>query len=114
MKGFASLFFLAALGGCAITSHPTPTELAGHPNRYDDRQISTCGLVVTGGGKCNLKASAREIWLSSASKLCAAPTSRTTYANVSGTFSALASGTKLVIRKASIEPLEGSCPQGGT
>lgn len=89
MKGFASLFLLASLSGCAMTAYPTPAELAGNPNRYDDRRIVTCGQVVTGGGKCYLQARTKEIWLSSASALCAAPTPSITQAKISGLFSAL-------------------------
>jgi hypothetical protein len=114
MKGFAGLILLAALSGCAASTSPTPAELAQNPARYNDRQITTCGQVIAGGGKCSLKTGAREIWLSSASKLCAAPVSNTSYASISGTFSALASGTALVIRKANIKPLDGSCPGSGT
>jgi len=114
MKVFASALLLVSISGCAMTAHPTPAELAGNPSRYDDRQIVTCGQVVTGGGKCHLKASGKEIWLSSASALCAAPTPSITYANILGLFSSLESGAMHVVRKANIEPLEGVCPASGT
>ena len=114
MKLVSSLIALTALSGCAATSTPTPAELARNPSRYNDRQITTCGQITAGGGKCVLKAPAGEIWLSSASQLCASPAARSTHANISGTFLSLGSDAELVIRKAIIQPLSANCPSGGT
>lgn len=110
MKQIAILAILFAFSGCTGKANPTPSDLATDFKRYDDQQVATCGQIVTGGGKCTLKTSTKEIWLSSQSELCAAQTSTTSYANVSGLFSALDSGADLVLRKAKIEPISGNCP----
>ena len=114
MKRIAILTFLFALVGCNGAASPTPSELANNFQRYDDRQITTCGQIITGGGKCTLQTDTKEIWVSTKSQLCAAQASSTTYAKVSGLFSVLDSGAEPVIRKASIEPLHGGCPASGT
>jgi len=114
MKKFASLTISFVLCGCAATANPSPEQLSLHPDRYDDRQISTCGSVRLGGGKCTLEINSKEIWLSSTSKLCTAQTTTATNANISGLFSVLGSDESLVLRKASIEPISGECSLSST
>lgn len=114
MKNLEVLIVLLALSGCAGTASPTPDELAQDPGRYHDRQITTCGQVVLGGAKCSLLTPAGEVWISSASEACAAPTATVVYAKVSGQFTFIATDKNLVIRKADINPLVGGCPQQAT
>lgn len=111
MKNLGALVVLLALSGCAGSTTPTPAELARDPGRYDDRQITTCGQVVLGGAKCSLVTPAGEVWLSSASETCAAPAAVVVYAEVAGRFSVIEASKDLVIRKATIKPLVGGCPQ---
>jgi hypothetical protein len=113
MKILASIATLLVLAGCTQASHPTPAELAGSPNSYHDRQIRTCGQITVGGGSCHLKAETTEIWLSSSSELCQRPSVSTTYANITGLFSALEK-EHLVIRKADVTPVLGGCSSGDT
>ena len=113
MKILASIVTLLVLAGCTQVSHPTPAELAGSPNSYHDRQVRTCGQVTVGGGSCSLKAETAEIWLSSSSELCQRPSVSTTYANITGLFSALEK-EHLVIRKADVTPVQGDCSSGDT
>jgi hypothetical protein len=114
MRILGQLIVLMAVGGCAVNTSPTPAELAANPERYDGLQITTCGQVSLGGAKCSLMTPAGEIWLSSASKACVAPTVSIVLAEVSGRLAVLDSGRELVVRKASINPLAGKCPNKDT
>ena len=108
MKGLSLLLATCALTACT-GKLPNPEDLVDHPSRYHDRQIRTCGQIIAGGGQCSLMTSRRKIWISSADPHCVAPIALTTHAEVSGQFSSYDSGANLVIRKARLTLLDGSC-----